>query len=180
MPVIRKFILFILLLSSSWSACAAQPTTESIESLLRVTKVEAILESLYVSMEAAMRQAMVRSVADRTLTPAQKHFLDHAPQRYVAVMREELSWASVKPLYIQIYQENFSQEEIDGLVAFYDSPVGRTTIEKLPAVMQQSMMAMQDRIRPFVAKMQAAVDQSVAEAMAVTPETHPTPKPNQM
>lgn len=165
MLAIRKFVLFVLLVSSSWSACAAQPSAESVDTLLRITKVEALLESFYENMEAVMRQALAQSVAGKTLTAEQKRVLDKAPRRYVAAMREELSWASLKPMYIQIYQENFTQEEIDGLIAFYKSPTGRAVVDKMPAVMQQSMLAMQNRFRPLAAKMQVAAEQAVAEAM---------------
>ena len=169
MFVIRKFMLFVLLLSASWSACAAQASAESIDTLLRVTKVERLLESLYANMEAVMRQALAQSVEGKTLTPEQKRFLDNAPRRYVAVMRDELSWESLKPMYVEIYRENFTQEEIDGLIAFYKSPTGQAFVDKMPAVMQQSMLAMQNRFRPLAAKMKDAADQAVAEAMKVGP-----------
>jgi hypothetical protein len=165
MPAIRTFLLFVLFLSS-WSAHAAKPSAESVEALLRVTRAEALLESVYVSSEAVMRQAMAQSVAGKPLSPAQKRFLDNAPKRFVAVMREELSWSNLKPMYVQIYQENFTQEEIDGLIAFYDSPTGKAFVDKMPAVMQQSMLAMQDRMKPFAEKMKSAVDQAIAESAA--------------
>jgi len=166
MPAIRKFLLFVLFLSSSMSAYAAAPSAESIETLLRVTKTEALLESVYVNIEVVMRQALAQSVAGKTLSPEQKRFLDSAPKRFVAVMREELSWASLKPMYIQIYQANFTQEEIDGLVAFYSSPAGQAFVNKMPAVMQQSMQAMQARLKPFSEKMKRAVEQAIAESMS--------------
>lgn len=167
--VIRKFMLFVLLLTSSWAACAAQPSAESIDTLLRITKVEKLLDSLYSNMEAVMRQALAQSVEGKTLTPEQKRFLDNAPKRYVATMREELAWESLKPMYIEIYQNNFTQDEIDGLIAFYKSPTGRAFVDKMPAVMQQSMLAMQNRFKPLAAKMKDAADQAVAEAMKVGP-----------
>jgi hypothetical protein len=29
-------------------------------------------------------------------------------------MREEMTWDKLRPLYVQIYQKSFTQEEIDG------------------------------------------------------------------
>jgi hypothetical protein len=165
MQVIRRFVLFVLLLTLSRGAYAVQPSVESIETLLRATRAESLLESIYASAEAVMRQAMAQSVSGKTLTPEQKRFLDRAPKRFVAVMREELSWESLKPMYIQIYQDNFTQEEIDGQITFYSSPAGQAFASKMPAVMQQSMQIMQSRIRPFVEKMKGAVDEAIAESM---------------
>jgi hypothetical protein len=174
MLVIRRFALFAVLLSSSWGAFAAQPSVESIETLLRATRAESLLESVYASAEAVMRQTLAQSVAGKTLTPEQKRFLDSAPTRFVAVMREELSWESLKPMYIQIYQDNFTQDEIDGLITFYRSPTGQAFASKMPAVMQQSMQIMQRRIRPFVEKMKGAVDAAIAESMAEQPPARDT------
>ena len=41
-------------------------------------------------------------------------------------MREEMTWDRLHPLYVRIYQESFTQEEIDGLIVFYESPASRS------------------------------------------------------
>ena len=40
----------------------------------------------------------------------------------------------MKDRYVQVYRETFSQEEIDGLIAFYQTPVGQyfVTSDDLP------------------------------------------------
>ena len=50
----------------------------------------------------------------------------------------------------------FTQEEIDGLIAFYESPAGATFVEKMPVVMQKSMSIMQSRAATVMEKMNAA------------------------
>jgi len=72
----------------------------------------------------------------------------------------------MRPLYIQIYQETFTQEEIDGLIAFYKSPAGVAFVDKMPVVMQRSMSIMQSRIAPMMEKMKAAMQQAADEAKA--------------
>jgi uncharacterized protein len=62
-----------------------------------------------------------------------------------AMLREEMTWDKLRPVYVQIYQESFTQEEIDGLIAFYESPAGFAFVEKMPFVMQKSMSIMQSR-----------------------------------
>ncbi len=50
-----------------------------------------------------------------------------------------MTWSDLEPAMVKIYQDNFPQEDINGLIAFYKTPLGKTTIEKMPVVMQQSM-----------------------------------------
>ncbi|MBS1605077.1 MAG: DUF2059 domain-containing protein [Bacteroidetes bacterium] len=40
---------------------------------------------------------------------------------------------------IPVYEQNFSDDDIKELIVFYQSPVGRKMIDKMPVIMQQSM-----------------------------------------
>jgi hypothetical protein len=156
--------ILLLLLSSALTCRAAPPTDESIDTLLTLTKTASLLESMYGNMEQVMRQTMAQAVAGKSLSAEQQRFLDAAPARFVGVMRQELSWESLKPVYLKIYRENFTQEEIDGLISFYQSPVGTAFASKMPIVMQESMTSMQSRMKPMMEKMRAAMKQALEEA----------------
>jgi len=54
-----------------------------------------------------------------------------------------LDYQKFKPAFIKIYDETFSAEEIQGLLAFYKSPAGRAFVDKLPVVMEHSAAAIQ-------------------------------------
>ncbi len=55
---------------------------------------------------------------------------------YTGVLRKfyekHMSWDSLKDDFIAIYMEEFSEEEIRELIAFYKTPVGRKAIKKMP------------------------------------------------
>lgn len=160
----QAIAILLLLLSSVLTCAAAQPTSESIETLLTLTKTEALIESVYGNVEQAMRQGMARAVAGKSLSAEQQRYLEATPQRFVTIMREELSWENLKPMYIEIYRDSFTQEEIDGLIAFYQSPVGMAFVNKMPIVMQKSMTSMQARMQPIMEKMKAATRQALEDA----------------
>jgi len=42
---------------------------------------------------------------------------------------------------VEIYRRHFTHEEIRGLIAFYETPLGRKTIAAMPAVVGESMAA---------------------------------------
>jgi len=58
---------------------------------------------------------------------------------------------------IPIYQRHFTKTEIDGLTAFYSSPVGQKFLHEMPAVTAESMRAAYPRI-------QAAVDAALKKS----------------
>ena len=45
---------------------------------------------------------------------------------------------------VPVYHNNFTHEEIKGLLQFYATPLGKKVIQTLPAVVQQSMAAGQN------------------------------------
>ncbi len=145
-------------------AVAAPASTESIETLLKVTKTESTFDTMYANMEQFMRQSMQQATLGKTLTPEQQQVIDTVPTKFVAVMRAELTWDKLKPQFVQLYRETFDQEEIDGLVAFYRSTAGQAFTNKMPVVMQKSMAISQSQMQTIIPKMKAAMEQAMAEA----------------
>jgi hypothetical protein len=165
----RKTILVSILLSASFACLGATPSVESLDTLLVVSKTESLINSMYAQIEQLMAQTMQQAIAGKTLTAEQREAVEAAPKQFVEIMKNELSWANMKPMYINIYQETFSQDEIDGLIAFYRSPAGAAFIDKMPLVLQKTNVAMQSRIPPLLEKMKAAREKVLADAKISKP-----------
>jgi hypothetical protein len=161
--VMRIFLTFVALLSTL-NAFAAPASQESVENLLMATKAESMMDSMYGGMEQMMRQGMRQAVKDKPLSPEQQRILDAVPTKFVAVMREEMNWQKMKPLYVQLYRDTFEQEEIDALIVFYASPVGQTFLKKMPLVMEKSMALSQSLMQSIIPKMTAAMKDAMAQA----------------
>lgn len=155
---------FVLAASQCLSAWAEPPSIESVETLFALMKVERLLDSMMTGFEQSLRQGMQQATAQKALTPAQKQLIDSLAIRYAKLMREELSWESLKPLQVRVYTEAFEQHEIDGLIAFYRSPVGQAFVEKIPLVTQRVLTATQERMKTFLPKVEAAMREAMAEA----------------
>jgi hypothetical protein len=150
-------------------AQAAPPSDASIATLLSVTQSNKMLDTMYASMEQSIRQGMQAAAGNRTLTPEQARIMELAPARLASLMREEMSWAKMEPMVVQIYRESFDQAEVDGLIAFYQSPVGQSFVAKMPVVMQRSMEASHTQLQAFMPKLQAAMKQVIQEARLSPP-----------
>ncbi len=151
------------------AAQAAPPSDDTLRTLFEATKAESLMDSIYGSLESSLRQAMQQASAGRTLTPEQQKVLDLAPQRLSAVMRSELSWARLLPMQMAIYRETFTQEEVDGLIAFYRSPVGRSFVDKMPVATQRAMAATQTHVQQVMPRIKAAMDEVLSEARLAPP-----------
>jgi uncharacterized protein len=145
------------------TAFADEPTKESVEKLLAATRMEAMVTTMQQQVDSSMRMALEQSLKGETLSEEAKQHAEAFRQKVVAAMTEELSWEKLKGLYIQIYSDNFTQEEIDALNAFYDSQTGKMYVAKMPVVMQKSMAVMQQKIGPFREKIQQAMKEIFQE-----------------
>lgn len=159
-----KRLLASLVLLGAAAAHAAPASQESVERLLAVTRADTMMESMYVGVEQVMRQAVARAVQGRPVKAEQQRVLDAIPRKFAAVMREEMAWPKMKPLYLQLYQETFEQDEIDGMLAFYATPAGRATLDKMPVVIQKSFALSQTLMQSVMPKMDAAMKEALAEA----------------
>lgn len=54
-------------------------------------------------------------------------------------MKKEMKAEEVEDMLVPIYEKHFSQDELEGLIAFYKSPLGKKLLAAMPAVMQESM-----------------------------------------
>jgi len=135
----------------------AAASTASVEKLLAVMKVEKQLDMMYTqtlpAMQAGMRQSLGQQMG---AAEAEKAATAIAP-KVNAVIREELSWAKLRPEFVQVYAETFSQAEIDAMIQFYSSPTGAGLVDKMPQVAQRSAVMMQKRMGPVMQRVMQVV-----------------------
>lgn len=66
-----------------------------------------------------------------------------------------------KEFVISLYAKNFSEDEISEMVKFYQSPVGKKEISRLPAITQETMVYMQKSMDKT--KLQKALIELIAQ-----------------
>ena len=71
------------------------------------------------------------------------------------LMQKELSWETLQPEFEKLYAETYSTEELEGLIKFYQSPIGKKFIAKQPEMQQKSMMMVQKMMMRIMPKIQA-------------------------
>ena len=78
-------------------------------------------------------------------------------------------WPKLKPDMVKLYTTNFSESELKDLVAFYQSPLGKKVLEKMPQLTQQSAQMTQAKLEsavPVVNKLLADMTAELEPAAA--------------
>jgi len=175
---IPSTLLLLAVLTFSLSTPAAPPSDQSINQLLQLTKVDKLVDSVFTQMDGMMKASLQQATKGKPLRAEEQAVLDRRQAKMAGLMKEELSWNKMKDLYVQAYRETFSQEEIDGLIAFYRTPVGRALVSKQPELTKRTMTIMQQRLAPMRQRIQKMSEATALELKKAKAETSPAPKTN--
>jgi hypothetical protein len=175
---IPSTLLLLAVLAFCLSTQAAPPSDQSINQLLQLTKVDKQMDSVLAQMEGAMKASLQRLTQGKPLSVDEQAMLDKQQAKMSAILKEEFSWDKVKNQYVQAYREMFTQEEIDGLIAFYRTPVGQSFVSKQPELMKRTMTIMQQRMTPMMQRIQKMSEETALELKKAKAETSPGPKTN--
>ncbi len=127
--------------------CAAQQLSkqQKIERILDLTSSDVLINAVVGQVRSLLEQIQVNP------TPQQKSKRQDALDKIAKLARERLQ--KVRPDMVKAYSDTFTDEEVDAMLAWYSSPAGRTTSQKLPAVsarvsglMQSEMNSLNDEI----------------------------------
>jgi hypothetical protein len=162
----NRISLFLISLFFAASIQAAPPSAESVEALLVAMKAEETAAALFGQMESMSRTTLTNLLKDKPLNEKQKRIVADGGAKLMQLVMSEMAWENVRPIYLKVYQENFSQEEVDGITAFYNSPAGSALVSRLPVVMQALMQDMAPRMGAMTEKITAHTKQLAADLQA--------------
>lgn len=164
-----KHSVIALLLSVSLalpvSVTAKAPSQASVERLIEMSGGDELFEQVYAQMEQLMQAAMVEAQAGKPMTKQQQQVAANFNKQFSVIMREEMGWDTLGPMMVRIYKNNFNQREIDGLIDFYASDIGKAFVAKMPQVTADSMQqvmslmpAVTERLDVLMADMQREME----------------------
>jgi hypothetical protein len=152
--------------SPSAPAPANPPSEATIKQILEVMQARKLVDSMIGQMDTLMLQTIAQATQGQAIPPKIQKQIDQQRSEMMAMMKDLLAWEKLEPLYVRVYQKTFTQQELDGMLAFYKTPVGAAMIAKMPAVMQNTMEEMQSMMGPVMDKMQRMQKDVVAQMKA--------------
>ncbi len=170
--LLPRLLLTACLALSAFAAAAAPPSDQDIERLLTASRAQGMLDAILPQMEAMQRQQFEQITAGKNLNAEQKAEIERLHVRTSDILRRSLSWEEMRPLYIDVYKKTFSREDVRAMAKFYESPAGKSLLDKTPALMQNLMGAVQQKVLPLLEELKTELDTVAVEpvkAPAVTP-----------
>jgi uncharacterized protein len=169
----RYFWMVLFCLTFAFPAVAESPSRASLEKLFLITNTKTRIDDQYSMMLPNLKQALKNFNPPGTDNPEARREVDRAFNialpKMVKLFREKMGWKSLKEDYIKLYAATFSQEEINGLISFYQSPLGRSYLEKLPILTLKSGEITQNRMQLLYPEMNQIVKDTI-EDLKATPQ----------
>lgn len=154
------------LLCASTTAMAAPASEGSVRQLLAVTQAQKLLDGMRAQVDALMNNAVQQELKGKAPSASQQQAITHMKNKTIALLQGELTWEKLEPMYLRLYKESFTEEEVAGMVAFYKTPAGQAVTNKMPALVQKTMLEVQKMSSGLVPKMQKIQQDFLAEMKA--------------
>ncbi len=164
--MIRKTVLSVLAFLTITSACLAGDYQIPDDEYLVLTKlfetmrieetVNQLVDTMTQQMRTQMPLFMQQQLDGSDLTESQKEaFLKrHMPEYIDKSMRAVFNLMNVKTMvekiYIPVYSKYFEIEELEALLAFYESPAGRKFVEMTPKITEETIQIMMTDFMPAI------------------------------
>jgi len=152
-------VLGIFALGPLLRAQEKQPSESAVlaEELLTLLNVQKNMDATFQQITKMQEQSAISTGA----TPEAKEKQQKIREALNAEMKAMVNWDTIKPMFISIYSETFTPDELQGMIAFYKSPIGQKWLEKQPQLQMATMQKMQTIIAEAQPKMQEAIKRAM-------------------
>ena len=165
-PLLSAVLLAILLATQPAMAAETPASEASIRQLMEVTHSRQMLDGSLAQIDQVMQQSMQQALAGTELNSEQQKIMAGMRRRVVALLRDEMKWETLEPMFVEVYRNSLSQKDVDGMLAFYRTDAGQAVINKMPLVMQNTMTAMQARMAAMAPRLQELQSETIEQLKA--------------
>src|SRR5215471_16030188 len=182
-PGLVLFLSLCLPASLHADEAAKQAKVRELFALLHVEHVSDQIRSNVMSQTATIPKQLFGP----EISPENKAKFDALQEKILQTVDAQVGWRVLEPQYVKLYTDTYTEEEINGIVAFYKTPAGAAMIAKSPdlgaksiQLVQSKMAAIQPQLKQmvedFVRDTKPAAAPAAPSATPATPPPATTPK----
>lgn len=132
--------LIVVSISPSYLSAKDTETVEAARDLLASINFEqTITDSIEASLDAQMREFAQMGLPPEGIKVMKKEMF--------SFFLEVMTYEKMEPEVVKIYAEAFTAEEMRELIKFYETPVGKKTIQLLPQLTTKAMVIGQNMVQ---------------------------------
>jgi len=158
---VRKVIVFIAV-ALVFGVVAARAQEQSrralAEELINVMDARSLLER-NLDLIKQMIQTQAGQMNQITGRPGASPDASQTSEKMFELVSQYLNWDRIKGDFISVYSETYTEDEMKGIIAFYQSPAGQAFLKKQPQLMQRTIEVSQKWMKDILPKIQELAKQ---------------------
>ncbi|UVE19107.1 DUF2059 domain-containing protein [Pseudomonas sp. LS44] len=147
MTPIRALCTAVLLAGLSGQVFAdAASHAANAERFLKLAHADKLTVPVYSQVQRMFAQRFAQTQAPES----KKALLESYQAKANAALDKAIGWNQIKPDMVKLYTSNFSEQELKDLLAFYESPLGKKMLAKMPELTEKSAQMTQGKLEAAV------------------------------
>lgn len=151
MKKILLLIASLTLLSSAMTFADTTSKRQVVIELLESMQMDSMMDAMYSQMDGIF----INMGRQMNVQASEQAIFERYTQKMTAAMKAEMSWAKMKEPMADIYLKHYSEKELAEMLAFYRSETGKAMVEKMPAVMADSVPISQTMLQNVLPKIES-------------------------
>lgn len=135
-------ITILLFLMLSFPNAFAQASKDSVNELIQIAQIDKTTEMVFApiieNLNANLEKYKNDYMAKNKTNSSQKILLVKRIADIKKIIKDDLSWEYQAPIYLRVYSESLTEEEVTGVIAFYKTPAGQAWIKKTPLIFEKA------------------------------------------
>ncbi len=142
-------------------------TRKDVEQMLIQTGVKERMHQMWAQMgqQMAVTAAQSYHLRNPDATPMQVHKVQQVVEKSLQGSMSVVSTDELINAIIPIYEKHLSHADMQAIIAFYNTDVGKRYLKEQPAMQAESMQAVQPIIQKHLPEMQAAAEKAVQQTL---------------
>ena len=180
MPIaaVSRRLALLLILAFTFSAAARADDAShraKAQEMMTLLQTRHMVEQIAENIKKQIVEAG-DSVAGATPTPEQKAKVADFEKQADQIIDAQLGWDVMKANFTDIYVKNFTEEQLDAIIAFYKSPAGIALLANMPTVNTQVTKFGTSQMGTLQPQLKALFEDLRKSASAPPPSLSPVPQ----
>jgi hypothetical protein len=129
-----------------------------IEHILDLMNAQATMDQTLDQMTAMINDQIKAQSSNATMEQLAR--AQEFQRKLMELVKSRLSWQKMRPDFIRIYGETYSDEELNGMLAFFESPAGQGFLKKTPMLTQKVIAVSQAQLGDLMPEIQRLARES--------------------
>ena len=145
-PMKRAALLILAIFLAVPSVAHADEASKrvKIQELFTTLHMDKTMKQVMDTVLQQIKDASQQQLVGTTLTDAQQKKFDDFQQNVFNLVNAQMSWPKIEPDYIKLYDDAYTEEQIEGILTFYSPSKSQAMIAKLPSSPQSLCRSRRD------------------------------------